>query len=321
MSSDAPAPNPEAKKDEEPKGLIEKAGAALPVALTALAAVFGSMSNGALQEAMYWKSQAAQDQAKSTSQWSLAGFKRDRALVMQTSAAQLRATSGYAPATFDAKPKDASGPEGQKGLAWLTEKGEKGGPPPAKLPDIDDERIKELRDAIERREPERDQLKKAGRVDIEKITKAIDDAERYKEQTDKEWSPVLDAANAWVRAQLEVKDGDPEAQKKRTNATSAQATGFELEQRRYRTESRLEQGVGFLYEIRVKVSTAESDKHRRKSDALSMAMLVAQIGAVAASLALARKQKSALWLFAGLIGLVSVVVGGYAMLPPAMLPF
>lgn len=320
MSSDATAPNSEGKKDDEPKSLIEKAGAALPVALTALAAVFGSMSNGALQEAMYWKSQAAQDQAKSTSQWSLAGFKRDRALVMQTSAAQLRATSGYAPAAFDALPKDASGPESQKGLAWLTEKGEKGGPPPAKLPDIEDEKIKELRDAIERREPERDQLKKAGRVDIEKITKAIDDAERYKEQTDKEWSPVLDASNNWVRAQLEVKDG-PDADKKRANATSAQATGFELEQRRYRTESRLEQGVGFLYEIRVKVSTAESDKHRRKSGALSMAMLVAQIGAVAASLALARKQKSALWLFAGLIGLVSVVVGGYAMIPPAMLPF
>ena len=100
MSTDAA--NADDKKPDEPKSLIEKAGAALPVALTALAAVFGSMSNGALQEAMYWKSQAAQDQAKSTSQWSLAGFKRDRSLVMQTTAAQLRAAAGYAPAAFDA---------------------------------------------------------------------------------------------------------------------------------------------------------------------------------------------------------------------------
>ncbi|MDY3563633.1 hypothetical protein R5W23_005249 [Gemmata sp. JC673] len=319
MSSDASASNAGDKKSDEPKTLLEKAGAALPVALTALAAVFGSMSNGALQEAMYWKSQAAQDQAKSTSQWSLAGFKRDRSLMMQTTAAQLRATAGYAPAKFDAAPKDASGAEGQKALAWLTERGEKGGPPPSKLPDIEDERIKELRDAIEHREPERDQLKKAGRVDIARINKTIDDAERYKEQTDKEWAPVVAAAEAWVRAQQVSKPDAPDAAKHA--ATAAQAAGFELEQRRYRAESRIEQGIGFLYEIRVKVSAAESDKHRRKSDALSIAMLVAQIGAVASSLALARKQKSALWLFAGLIGLVSVGVGGYALIPPALLPF
>lgn len=321
MSSDAPASNADDKKSDEPKTLLEKAGAALPVALTALAAVFGSMSNGALQEAMYWKSQAAQDQARSTNQWSLAGFKRDRALIMQATAAQLRAASGYAPAKFDAPPKDAAGPDAQKGLAWLTERGEKGGPPPVKLPDVEDERIKELRDGIEHREPERDLLKKAGRVDIAKITKAIDDAEKYTEQTDKDWEPVLGAANSWVRSQMTVPAGDPDAAKKAANATSVQATGFELEQRRYRAESRLNQGIGFLYEIRVKVSTAESDKHRRKSEALSIAMLVAQIGAVASSLALARKQKNALWLFAAIIGLVSIGVGGYALVPAALLAF
>ena len=319
MSSDAPVPN--AEKPEEPKSLLEKAGATLPVALTALAAVFGSMSNGALQEAMYWKSQAAQDQAKATNQWSLAGFKRDRALIMQATAAQLRAAAGYAPAKFDAQPKDASGPEVQKALAWLTERGEKGGPPPVKLPEPDDEKIKELRAGIARREPERELLKKAGLVSIEKITKAIDDAEQYTERTDEEWAPVVDAAGSWVRAQLVVPAGAPDADKKRANATAVQATGFELEQRRYRAESRLNQGIGFLYEVRVKVSTAESDKHRRKSDALSIAMLVAQIGAVAASLALARKQKSALWLFAGLIGLVSVGVGGYALIPTVLHSF
>src|SRR5262245_5291280 len=80
---------PDEAKPEEPKSLTEKIGAALPIGLTALATIFAGMSTGALQQAMYWKSQAAQDQARATNQWTLAGFKVDRSLVMQTSAAQL----------------------------------------------------------------------------------------------------------------------------------------------------------------------------------------------------------------------------------------
>jgi hypothetical protein len=318
--SNAPAnlegPKPEEPKPEEPKSFLDKVGAALPIALTALATVFASMSNGALQEAMYWKSQAAQDQSKSTNQWTLAGFKRDRALIMQATAAQLRAACGYAPPPFDA---GSTGPDGQPALKWLTEtKPDKGGLPAVKLPDLEDEQIKELRDAIEKREPEKELLKKAGRVDMAKINKAIDDAEKYSEQTDKEWDPILKKAADLVRAQLAVKSDDPAAVKK---ATAAQAAGFDLEERRYRAESRLNQGIGFLYEIRTKVSSAESDKHRKKSDFLSYAMLVAQIGAVASSLALARKQKSALWLFAAMVGIVAIGVGGYAMVPPTLLSF
>lgn len=321
MSTDAtPAPADAPKPDEPPKSFLDKLGAALPIALTALATVFASMSNGALQEAMYWKSQAAQDQSKSTNQWSLAGFKRDRALIMQVSAAQLRATSGYAPPKFD-PPKEGADAHAATAFAWLTGKGDKGGPPPVKLPEIEDAKIKELREAIEAREPERDLLKKAGRVEMAKITKAIDDAEKYAEQTDKEWGPVIGAANGQVRSQLQVKPDAPDAPKAAATATAAQAAGFELEERRYRAESRLNQGIAFLYEIRTKVSAAESDKHRRKSDFLSYAMLVAQIGAVASSLALARKQKSALWLFAAMIGIVAIGVGGYAMIPPTMLMF
>jgi hypothetical protein len=307
-------------KPEPPKSLIEKLGAALPVGLTAIATIFASMSNGALQEAMYWKSQAAQDQSKATNQWTLAGFKRDRALVMQTTAAQLRATAGYVPARFSL-PKDASGPEVQHALAWLTEKGEKGGPPPVKLPESDDPHIKELRDAIEARAPEQDLLTKAARVRASTINKAIDDAENYVAHTDKEWEPILRAANNLVRAQMSVKPDSEDVAKQAAAASAAQAVGFDLEERRYRAESRLNQGIGFLYEIRTKVSAAESDRYRRKSNFMSVAMLVAQIGAVASSLALARQKKSFLWLFAAMVGVIAIGVGGYAMIPGSLLMF
>src|SRR4051812_40654001 len=142
-------------KPESPKSFLDKMGASLPIALTALATVFASMSNGALQEAMYWKSQAAQDQSRATNQWTLAGFKRDRALVMQAAAAQLSALCGYATASFDAP--GSSPPDAEKrAREWLTSRDS---PPAVKLPELDGE-VKSLREAVRTREPEQEILKK-----------------------------------------------------------------------------------------------------------------------------------------------------------------
>ncbi len=310
MSSDAPAP-----KREEPKGIIQKLGAALPIGLTALATVFAGMSTGALQQAMYWKSQAAQDQSKATNQWSLAGFKRDRALIMQTTAAQLRATSEYRFPTF-AKSKEDDEVQA-KALGWLTEeKGDKAGPPRVKLPEITDENIKALREGIETRRPEAELLALAAKVNKDAMNKTIDDYEKAVEQVDKDWDPIIKAAASLVQKEANIKSdaSDEERKAKAMNATAAQATGFELEQRRYRAESFMNQGIAFLYEIRVKVSTAESDKHRRKSQHFFYAMLAAQIAAVISSLALARQKMSVLWLFASFIGLASIGIGAYVLL-------
>lgn len=324
MASDAPAPKP-----EEPKGVIQKLGAALPIGLTALATVFAGMSTGALQQAMYWKSQAAQDQSKATNQWSLAGFKRDRALIMQTTAAQLRAASEYRFPTFaKTAAKSAGDPEAEKkakeveevqakALGWLIEeKGDKAGPPRVKLPEITDENIKALREGIETRRPEAELLALAAKVNKDAINKAIDDLEKAVEQVDKDWDPIIKAAASLVQKEANIKPdaSDEDRKTKATNATAAQATGFELEQRRYRAESFMNQGIAFLYEIRVKVSTAESDKHRRKSQHFFYAMLAAQIAAVISSLALARQKMSVLWLFASFIGLASIGIGAYVLL-------
>src|SRR5262249_37838694 len=149
-------------------------------------------------------------------------------------------------------------------------------------------------------------LKLAGKVHKDRIAKAIDDAEKANELIDKEWGPIIDQAAALVRAQAGFKaDDSDESRKKALNAAAAQAAGFELEQRRYRAESRLNQGIAALYEARVRVSSAESDRHRRKSQHFFYAMLGAQIGAVISSVAMARRTKNALWVFASLVGLVS----------------
>jgi hypothetical protein len=305
-----------APRPEEPKGLIEKIGAALPIGLTALATVFAGMSTGALQQAMYWKSQSAQDQAKATNQWTLAGFKVDRSLVMQTAAAQILVSAGGGKQVeFSPNPNDAT----EKTAAeWLKGKGppgayRRGASPGSRegrvgLPDITSESLKELLDLIRKRAPEDEILRKATRVRLDEINKAIDTAEAANEKiTESDWDPVVSAARK-LASEARKKGADP------AKNAAIQAAQFEMEQRRYRSEATLNQEIGFLYEARVKVTSAESDKHRRKSQTLFIAMLVAQVGSVVSSLALARKKKSALWLFAATAGLVAIGFGGYVLM-------
>ena len=284
---------PPAPPADPPKSVFEKLGAALPIALTALATAFAGMSTGELQKAMYWRSYAAQDQARATSQWTLAGFKRDRSLTCQVAAVQLRAVAA------PANPFAGAGPSGADptAAAWLAG----AGPPPAKLPEVTDDALKQLLAAIQHREPEAELVKQAGRVTGAGVNAAIDRAEKAVEDLDQAWGPTVKAA-----ADLAAGAGQAGA--------AAQAAGFDLERRRYRIEAGLNQGVGYLYEARVKVSAAESDRHQHKSHQFFYAMLAAQVGATVSALALARQQKSVLWAVAGGTGLVAVAIGAYVYL-------
>lgn len=292
--SDTPSSTTPTEADP-PKSIANKIGTALPIALTALATAFAGMSTTELQRAMFWRSYSAQDQAKATSQWTLAGFKRDRALICQSTASQLRALSGNAENPFAVSP-----PSGADRLAieWLAGQG----PPGESLPEIGDESLKKLLADIQSRVPESD-LRKQGRlVKPGVVNSAIDEAERANEKIDQNWDTTLKAA-----AKL-VADSNKESR------TAAQAAGFELDRRRYRLEANLNQELSLLYEARVRVSSAISDKHEQKSENFFYAMLAAQIGATVSSLGLARKHKSLLWTIAGCTGLVALSIGGYVYL-------
>ena len=284
---------------DAPKSLLDRIGVALPVALTALATAFAGLSTGELHRAMFWRTYAAQDQAKATSQWTLAGFKRDRALICQVAAAQLRATGGggnpFAREAAGPQPADPVRPaDAARPADWLAD----GSPPPAKLPDVADEALADLLAAVRTRAPEAELVRHAQKVSAAAVNAAIDAAEKSVEQTDRDWDPTLKAA-----AKLAADGaGTP-------TGVAAQAAGFELDRRRYQIEAGLNQGVGFLYEARIKVSSAESDKHQRKSKNFFYAMLAAQVGATVAALALARQKQSLLWAVAGGTGLVALVIG------------
>ncbi|HSQ55621.1 MAG TPA: hypothetical protein VLM40_07740, partial [Gemmata sp.] len=177
--------------------------------------------------------------------------------------------------------------------------------PAVGLPPVESAALSDMLDAIKNRVEEGTILRMAARIPLDTINRVIDSAEATVEElTDKDWDAVVSAARTLVR----------EKSRDKPSGAAAQVALFEMEQRRYRSEATLNQEVGFLYEARVKITTAESDKHRRKSQQFFIAMLAAQVGATISALALARKTRSVLWLLAGLIGLASIGIGAYVFL-------
>ena len=261
------------------------------MALTAIATILAGMSTGELNRAMLWRSNAAQDQAKATGQWTLAGFKRDRALICDTTADTMKAMDAYRPPAE--RPKTPEPDAVTRVAAWLHGKGD----PPA-----DDLAVREVLKAVRDQKPEPEVLKLARRVDETKLQAEIEAAVRTEAGIEGHYEAEADAAKAALAAA---------GQGERAGATAAR---YEVDGRRYRAESTANQWVGFLLEVRVRHSTEESDRHRQRSENFFLAMLAAQIGAVGSSLALARKKRSALWLVAGVAGLIALGFGVYVYL-------
>ena len=296
-----PAPEP-------PKSIYEKIGAALPIALTAIATAFAGLSSSEMSRAMYWRSAAAQDQSKAADQWSLAAHKRDRSIMVQTAALQMRSDIGF---KLEIPSDDLFGPKeppNDTARRWLrgdpqlfgqhlTFNGN--GPPPASLSEIDDPAIRAVLDGLREGKSEADLLRSASAVDRGKLDDALDRAVGEIKRIEAEWKPILEILAKRFAAVRANRDRE------------AQADHLELDARRYGIEANLNQQLGFLYEVRVKSSVVQSDRHRVRSEYFFYAMLAGQAGATLAALALARKHRSGLWLFAAFVGVVSLAFGGY----------
>jgi hypothetical protein len=288
--------------DELPSTFNEKIGAALPIALTAIATAFAGMSTSEMTRAMYWRSAAAQDQAKANDQWTLAGFKRDRSLIVQTTAVQLRAMAGYR-----AGPEISRTPTPdvvRKAGRWL------GG---GDEPPVEDANIAAVLIAVRDRRSEEEGVRLARELPFNAIEQAIAAAERSAYEVDTAWDAEVSEADRRAREATTAAQSTGDA-KAIAASNLAQAARFEADYHRYRAQATMNQWVGCFYEMRVRKAVGESVRHRTRSENFFYAMLAAQVGATLASLGMARKQKSALWLVAGVSGLVAVGFGTWVYL-------
>ena len=78
--------------------------------------------------------------------------------------------------------------------------------------------------------------------------------------------------------------------------------------RRYEAEARYNIGIASLYEVQVRKSSWNSERHRTRSGYFFFGMLAAQAGVTIATLALAVKFRSVLWSVASLAGLAAIAI-------------
>ena len=195
-------------------------------------------------------------------------------------------------------------------------------------PEATAKQIDEVTKAIGQRKTERETASIVGPIKMHDIEEATRIAEENADTFDKACEPISDVgkklrglANDLTRA---FKNLASEARKDSTNPEikpildrlnlGLRMAVTDYDARRYRQESTYNRLVAEMYEVRVRRSGVESDRHAKRSELFFYCMILAQAGVTIASLAMARKHKSVFWSFASVAGILSIAGAGYVFL-------
>jgi Domain of unknown function (DUF4337) len=325
-----------------PRGVWGMILTATPVALTALATAFAGLSSSEMTQAMYHRSLAAQHQSRAGDQWAFFQAKRIRGNGLESSGELLQVLAHPEPFDLRTVARDVNQVYALIDAANKSNKKESEGSRPVldqvksadlTVPHVESRPLAEpaARQAYEavaaiaKRQPESDTAALVAKLSPETIDEAIRLAEDDADQLDKACEPanetvrqlkgVIQRVGSSVRP-LRGKTGpaaEAVTQFDKLDA-SFRAAAMDYEARRYRQEAAFNRRAAEAYEVRVRRSGIESDRHRERSKRFFYSMLLAQVGATVSALALARAQRSLLWLLAALAGVVAVSFTAYVYL-------
>ena len=341
-------------RPEKPGGVFGTIVTTTPIVLTILSTVLSGLSNAELGQANYLRQLANQKQSKIADQWSFFQARRIRGTDIENASDLLRLLGHVEP--FDpetnrtdidnlAKSLEQAGaspavlarikaaeqklekivkdPANQASFAYLTKRSL----PAAELETIAErEKIDEIVGEIESRKTEQELVPLMRDVKEETLQKAVQSAERNQDSFDKIGSEAGKIFGAYAAGLEEIaaaaRSVGKKAKEERTAAESLvasfQIATLDYDARRYRQESKLNQAVAQLYEVSVRYLGAQAERHRDRSFKFFLAMLLSQMGAVVAALALARIASSNIWgiaAFSALIaGLMALAFGAYVYL-------
>jgi hypothetical protein len=192
--------------------------------------------------------------------------------------------------------------------------------------------IADVIDAIRTRQTESQTAPLVAKVRPEDIDRAVQVAEENADRLEKATRPISDtidqlrgphaelvaAVKPFRRRDGERGDGGPTLERVATRAGRLnavfQAAAQDFDRRRYGEEASLNRKAAEMYEVRVRRSALDSDRHHNRSKMFFYSMLLAQAGVTISSLALAGAKRSWLWLFAALAGVVALAFSAYVYL-------
>jgi len=328
--------------DEKHKSLWNTVLTTLPIVLTILATAFAGMSSSEMTQAMYYRSLASQHQSKAGDQWAFFQAKRIRGTSLEMTSELLQAQGSVGIfdetslnqllAKLEVQLKDnasglkqiadareqlaklAADPSAAKNLTMFLA----GTLPTAEAATVADANVRETLDAIvqaiARHKPDDETTALLRKLRPEQIDEAIRIAEQNTDTFDQATDPLAKSIDRWRaifkllnQAGRALPDESPMSGVERAFRIAV----LDFDAKRYRQESNFNRRTAELYEVRVRRSGIESDRHRERSKMFFYSMLVAQVGVTIASLALARTQRKSLWLFAALAGMIAVALSTY----------
>jgi hypothetical protein len=192
--------------------------------------------------------------------------------------------------------------------------------------------IADVIDAVRLRQTEGQTAPLVAKVRPDDIDRAVQVAEENADRLERATEPINEtikqlrvllaelvaAVKPFRRSDGERGDGGSPLERVAARAgrlnNSFQAAALDFDRRRYGAEASLNLKAAQLYEVRVRRSALDSDRHRERSKMFFYSMLLAQAGVTISSLALAGAKRSWLWLFAALAGVVALAFSAYVYL-------
>jgi hypothetical protein len=308
---------PDELKADVPQSRWGKVLAATPVIMTVIATLLAGLASSEMTRAQYDRSLAAQEQNKASDEWGFFQAKRLRGAFQLNTLDLLQQVTTVppldTPALAAAAQNPALAPEIKSALADILgsadgrraldalQKGEPPVPPPTVALSAD---LKAATDAIEASRPETEIAQLVNKVKPQAIEDALAAASDAGAKFDAAVKPVNTLVERLNELTVRAAGLGPERQ-------AFAAARLRFTAARYEAESRLNQTVGYLYEMKVRQSNVSADHHHARSQRFFFGMLGAQAAVIIATLAMASRQRNLLWSLAALAGLVAVALAIY----------
>jgi Domain of unknown function (DUF4337) len=298
-----------------------------PVVMAVLSTLLAGLSNSELNTAQYFRAIAAQDQSKAGDQWSFFQAKKMRS-AGDSNTGELLVAVGQASAEFSPEMLKGLGaaassatsqptieqlvsePKMQKAMEFLS-----GAPlPPVKTAFITDDALKTAYTALTKGESETIDPDIFQRVS----EKSVHDALLNAEEQALTISDVFDEPLKMI-GKLKSEIGklagaaDTTPAVRHASATLS-AAAMRFQAAREAREAQANQVTAYLYEIQVHRAAIQSERHRIRSRYFFFGMLGVQAAVTIATIAIAAREKNALWSLSAGIGAMAVTYAGYVYL-------
>jgi hypothetical protein len=297
---------PDHLKAELPQTPWGKVLGMTPIIMTVIATLLAGVASSEMTRAQYDRALGAQLQSKAGDQWGYFQAKKLRGALQQNTMELLQATVDSDPFNSNAV-KDTlvllKAPAAAETVAALEKAGLPAVPP---APEIKPN-VKAALDALNASRPETEIFSLLTQVTDVDLSEAMIQAKAQISEFDTAIKPVnanLDhLAKYWSK---------PEVDKGFRQGFTVARLRFGTA--RYDNEARLNQVVGNLFELQVRKANASAERHHQRSGQFFYGMLLAQMGVIISTFAIAARQKNLLWSLAAAAGLLAVSMSAYVFL-------